>query len=130
MKLVDPVEKHFPQLKPAQKKALGRLGISTIRDLLYHFPHRYGDVAQTKNIQNLTDGEEVLVFGTVKKIDTGKTYRGRMPIARATIEDETGTVKAIWFNQPYIAKLAPEGATVKGESEGGSSMFAMTSPFR
>ncbi len=119
MKTTDFLENHF-QLKSVQKSALKRLGIQAVRDLLYHFPHRYGEVAQVKNIGSIKEGEEVLVFGKVKKTETGKTFKGRTPIAKATIEDETGVIKAIWFNQPYIAKMAPEGATVRVEGKIGT----------
>lgn len=95
------------------EKALKRLGISTVRDLFYYFPVRYGDVAQADYIENLKDGAPAAVFGTVKKSGTKKSFRGKVPMAEMVIEDDTSTLKAVWFHQAFIAKQFKEGALVK-----------------
>lgn len=96
-----------------QQKALKRLGIITARDILYYFPVRYGDVAKAKYIEDLVPEEHAAVFGTVKKIGVKKSFRGGVPMAEATIEDETGVLKAVWFHQAFIAKTYREGSLVK-----------------
>ncbi|MEX0930121.1 MAG: ATP-dependent DNA helicase RecG [Candidatus Paceibacterota bacterium] len=112
----DPLTEHF-RLKPDQVKALKKLGIEVVRDLLFHFPNRYGDVARVTTIDSLKDKEHAQIFGRVKKLETKKSFRSKVPMAEATIEDDTGTVKAVWFHQPYIAKMIKEGATVRVEGE-------------
>lgn len=111
MNLTDPLTKHF-RLKEAQTKALKRIGVVTVRDLLHHFPTRYGDATQVISISRLTDGENATVYGKVKKIETGKT-QGKVPVAKGTVTDGKNIVDVIWFRQPYIAKQIYVGADVK-----------------
>lgn len=116
MKRSDPISEHF-RLIPAQKKALDRLGLKTIEDLLYHFPSRYGITAEIKNIQSLVPGEHAAIYGKITGLKTSKAWIKKMPMAEAHIEDSSGKMKVIWFNQPYIAKMIPEGAFVKAEGK-------------
>ncbi len=116
MTLSDPIEKHF-RLAPEQKKALSALGLRVLGDLLYHFPVRYGTTASIKNISDLADGEYVQIFGTLESIETGKSWKSKMAMASARIKDESGAIKAVWFHQPYIAKMLQAGATVRVEGK-------------
>jgi ATP-dependent DNA helicase RecG len=104
MNLDDKIIENFRTVE-SQRKALGRLKIETIQDLLYHFPTRYGDKYDVVRIKNLQPKSGATVYGRIKKIDLKKTYKSRVAISEATIEDDTGKIKAIWFNQPYIAKM-------------------------
>jgi ATP-dependent DNA helicase RecG len=101
------------RILPAHKKALDKLGLKTVRDLLYHFPVRYGDTKEIKYIGTLNAGEEATVFGTVTGLKTSKGFHSRIPMSEATLSDETGKIKLVWFHQPYIAKMLHEGATVR-----------------
>ncbi len=114
MQLTDLIE-DFTRLAPTQKAALKRLGLATVGDLLFYFPVSYGTVAQAKNIRDLASGDTAQVFGKIKSLKTGKSFRGGVPMAHAVIEDETGSVKAAWFHQPYIAKMMEVGMMVKLE---------------
>lgn len=109
----DLVDKHFPRLKPDQKRALHKLGLRTIRDLLYHFPARYENAGPTGTITGITAGAEVTLYGTVRKPDIRKTWKSRRPIAEAWLEDNSGRIKMMWFSQPYIAKSLHDGMHVK-----------------
>ena len=104
------LEEIFIKLTPKQKEALQNLGLRTAEDLLRHFPYRYENPADLKRISEVFDGEQVRVWGRVKKIDYEKTWKKKMNIAYATIEDATGHIKLVWFRQPYIAKMLPEGS--------------------
>lgn len=114
MDLNTPIEQAFRTLEP-QKKALNKLRIKTVEDLLYHFPVRYGDTNEIKNIGSLIKGENATVFGTITGLKTSKAFIKRIPMSEAWITDETGRIKLVWFNQPYIAKMIREGATVRIE---------------
>jgi len=92
--------------------ALKRLGIETVRDLLFHFPSRYEDFSNEKKIADVFLGETVTLRGTVEKISVHRTFRKRMALTEAVIRDETGNIKAVWFNQPFIAKNVSEGSAV------------------
>ncbi len=109
----DLVDKHFPRLKPDQKRALHKLGIRTIHDLLYHFPARYENAGPTGTITGITAGAEVTLYGTVRKPEIRKTWKSRRPIAEAWLEDNSGRIKMMWFSQPYIAKSLHDGMHVK-----------------
>ncbi len=112
MKLEDKIDIHF-RIGLEQKKALGTLGITTIRDLLYHFPSRYTDISEVRNINTLSDGENVTVLGNITKLTTKKGFKSKIPMGQAVLTDLTGSINIIWFHQPYLAKMIKEGSTVR-----------------
>ena len=85
MDLQSPIEKNF-RLQEHQKKALKKLGIKIIQDLLYHFPVRYGDTSEKKNIGGVLGGEKVVVFGKISKLKTSKGFRSKIPMSEAWID--------------------------------------------
>ena len=112
MDLATPIEK-MHRLSPEQKSALFKLGLITVRDLLFHFPVRYGNSAEVTYISGISEGADVTIYGTVKKIKTGKAWKKKTPLSTAVIEDGTGKINATWFHQPYIAKMIQDGMMVK-----------------
>lgn len=110
------LEEHIRILGP-QKSALSKLGIRTVEDLLYHFPVRYGDTVESKSIASLHKGDEAVIFGTISKLKTGKGFRTKVAMADGVISDVSGSIKAVWFNQPYLAKMIPDGAFVRVEGK-------------
>ena len=103
----DPLATHF-RLMPPQKSALKKLGIETIRDLLYHFPVRHIDAGQSSSVETAIPGERATLYGQVEKTGTKKSFRGRVPMGEATLRDVTGKIKLVWFHQAYLAKLIHE----------------------
>ncbi len=103
------------RLSDTQKQALKKLGIKTAKDLLYHFPVRYGDTAKIQYIENLTAGQNSVIFGKIEKLKTGKGFKTKISMASGVIEDETGEIKVVWFNQPYIAKMLKNGSLIRAE---------------
>ncbi len=102
------------KLTEAHTRGLSRLGIATVHDLLYYFPLRYSSVAALRLIDQLQQGEMVTLYGTLSGIKTKKGWKSKIPMAEATFQDVTGdTIKVIWFNQAYIAKMIPEGSPVQ-----------------
>ena len=102
---------------PAHKKALEKLGLKTVEDLLYYFPIRYGDTSQMKNIESLVKGDSATVFGKVSGLKTSKAWVKKIPMSEAVVTDDTGRIKLVWFNQPYIAKMIFEGQLVRVEGK-------------
>ena len=102
---VDSIPKISKKILPALK----RLGIKTIRDLLFHFPQRYDDFSNEKQIAEVTAGEVVTIKGVIDKIHNIRTFRKRMVITEATISDESGSIKALWFNQSFLIKNLRQG---------------------
>ena len=91
---------------------LHKLGIKTLRDLMWHLPARYEDYSQIIPIADLVFDQKATVQGTVVKIDSRRIFPRRLVIIEAMIEDDSGTIKAVWFNQPYIATTLTEGTRV------------------
>jgi ATP-dependent DNA helicase RecG len=116
MDLNSPIEKNF-RLADGQKKALKKLGIKTINDLLYHFPIRYGDTSEKRNIGSLVIGEKAVIFGKISGLKMSKGFKSKIAMAQAQIEDESGKIKSVWFHQPYIAKMIQEGSFVRLEGK-------------
>lgn len=129
MNLETLLEKIF-RLTPAQKNSLNSIGIKTIEDLLRYFPVRYSELGALKSIENLIAGEEVVVFGKIKAIKVGKTFRSKIAITSATVEDSTGRIKVIWFNQPYISKMFFDNTLVRieGRVSNGKNGFYFSNP--
>lgn len=84
--------------------ALSRLGVFSVRDLLFYFPRRHIDFTITQPIALLRGGEEQTAIGFVSETKEIKLGARNRRAAEAVISDESGNVRAIWFNQPYMAK--------------------------
>lgn len=120
----------FPRLKPDQRKALSRLHIHTLRDLLYHFPARYEEGGGSGTIKGLALGAEVTLYGTIRKPEAKKSWTTKRPMAEAWLEDATGRIRLRWFSQPYIAKMFADGMVVKvsGKVTGSSEKPYIANP--
>jgi len=105
------------RLSPVQKTALKKLGLITARDLLYHFPSRYGDTAEMKPIASLGKGESAVLFGRISSLKTAKGFHTKIAMAEGFLEDESGRIKLLWFNQPYIAKMIAPNSIVRVEGK-------------
>jgi len=91
---------------------LAKLGIKTVKDLLWHFPARYEDYSKVVPISEIEPGQKVNVQGEILKMSTRMIFPKRMSITNALIGDETGAVKVVWFNQSFIANSLKEGTLV------------------
>ncbi len=126
----DPLSLHFKHLKPEQKSALTRLGIRTIRDLLYHFPFRYDSSESIRTVGALVPGETVTLYGQLKGAKAKRTWKSHTPSAEAYLEDGSGRVKIMWFRQPYMAKMTEGMGLVKvtGKVAGTEGKLYITNP--
>ncbi len=118
------------RLKPEIRIGLTKLGLHTVGDLLYHFPTRYADESQYVSIQGLSEDTVATVRGTIKKLAAKKSWTSKVPMTEGVIEDVSGTLSVLWFNQPYLAKMLQIGGTI--EITGKVSMYkdklAMVNP--
>jgi len=110
MDLDSPVSK-LHGVSDTYARRLSRLGVTTIRDLLYLFPHRYDDFSSLKTIDKLDYGEDVTIIGTVWETHQRTSRRGQS-LVTSTISDGTGVVQATWFNQPYLVKRLKPGKQI------------------
>mgnify|MGYP001096910306 CR=1 FL=1 len=79
-----------------------KLGVKTIEDLLYFSPRRYVDYSQRKTISQLEEGKEQTIIASIWQARVA-TF-GNLRSTEAILADETGIIRAVWFNQPYLAK--------------------------
>lgn len=96
---------------PKRAKVLSRLGVETIGDLIYYFPRRYEDRSNLKPINQIQIGQTETIKGKVLASGVERPRR-RLEILKVAIGDGTGIVYAVWFNQSYLQKSFPVGATV------------------
>lgn len=94
------------------QERLDHVGVRTVRDLLLYFPRRHEDFASVTPIAWTRPGMRTTVRGHVYRIEQLRTSRKRMPMARATVSDDSGQLTVVWFNQPYIAKQLHAGEQI------------------
>ena len=94
---------------------LAALGVHTVRDLIWHFPNRHRDYSDRRPISNVVIGEEHTIVGSLWEVREKRLGRGgRLRTTEAVIGDETGNLRVVWFNQPWVAKqLREDMARVK-----------------
>ncbi len=110
-------------------RRLGRMGIETIEDLLGHYPRRYEDYSNLLPIRQIKPGP-MTIRGQIVQIASRRAHTRRLSITEAIITDGTGTVKAVWFNQPFLARTFPPGSDVfiSGQLEFRQNDLAIQSP--
>lgn len=114
----------------ATARKLKKLGIATVKDLLFHFPWRYDDFSRVVPINKLVSGVSANVVGTIELIQNRRSRRRRMYLTEALINDGSETLKAIWFNQPFIARNLRPGDRISlaGKVDENYGSLAMVSP--
>lgn len=88
--------------KRAEK--LNKLGIFTLKDMIYYFPRQYEDRSSIKNIINLENNEKVSIIGKIVYIEESSPKKG-MTVTKLDIKDNTGYLKVVFFNQKHIVKI-------------------------
>ncbi len=114
---------------PRNAERLKKLGVMTIRDLLYLFPRRYVDYSNLKTINRLRYGEEVTIIGNVWDVSVREARSG-LTVVSCLLADGTGVIEISWFNQPHIAQQIRPGKqiVVSGRVDEFMGRLTMTSP--
>ncbi len=99
----------IPGIGPKFSLRLQKLGIRTVKDLLWHFPFRYEDYSRIMPIGELQVGQSATIQGKVHQLTARRTWKKNLLITEAIIVDDSGGIKAVWFNQPYITNILKEG---------------------
>ncbi len=106
LSLADPIEA-LPGVSQSDVRAFRRLGLRTVEDVLYHFPHRYDDFSARKTIAELSIGATETIVGEVS--DVRLAARGRVEVL---VSDLSGSVRAVFFNQPWLARQLTVGRMI------------------
>ncbi len=110
---------------PTIARRLAKLGLAVVDDVLWQRPRRYEEPAPTKRISDLFGDEEAVIEVVVRSASSRR--RGRLKILTARVADETGEIKATWFNQPWLeSKLAP-GTSIRIRGRANRHGFAVSS---
>ncbi len=110
----DPLEEtpqFLPGVGPKRAALLAKLGLATIRDVLYFAPRDYLRCAQAPRIADLQIDETAAVTGEVRRI-ASRRLRGGKHLTEIFVGDESGVLRAAWFNQPYRADAVQVGQRV------------------
>ncbi|MBX7258015.1 MAG: ATP-dependent DNA helicase RecG [Candidatus Hydrogenedentes bacterium] len=99
----------LPGVGDKRAELLAQLNIATVRDLLFHFPRSYQDRRNPTPLGEINDGDTVTVCAEVVKSRILRLRRG-LSMAEVSLRDASGTLKAIWFGQPYLAQAFKAGA--------------------
>jgi len=102
----------LPRINEKYLRKFHKLGLVTVRDLLYHFPHRYDDFSKIISIDKLKPKISATIQGEILSIENTRTFKKKMILTEALIKDKTGSVKVIWFNQPFLTKNLKPGKKV------------------
>ena len=96
---------------PKRNKQLNRLGLDTVFDLLWNIPRAYFNRSNVNSITELQDGEPASIRGKICSTGTTRT-RGGMNIFKALVEDDSGAITAVWFNQPFLSRVLKPGQEI------------------
>lgn len=129
MKPTDKLSDHF-RIDTPHLKALKRLRVETVENLLYHLPARYEDISDIQSVSGLRKDQEAIVYGQLSGLKSRKAWKSRRPIAEGYIEDGSAKIKIMWFNQPYLAKMYSDGMYVKlvGKVTGSDGKLYIANP--
>ena len=106
-------------------------GLLTLEDLLYRFPLRYEDRSRLQPISSLAPGQVASLTGRILACGLRSTRRPGFKIFEAAIDDGTGSLRAVWMNQPYLRDIFARGQHVifYGAVEmRGSASLQLTNP--
>lgn len=111
MMLTTPVEQ-LTRVGATTSARLHRMGIFTAKDLLFHFPHRYEDWSQKVPIKDIKPYQSISLQGKIESIRNFRSGKRKMKLTEAFIQDETGNIRILWFNQPFLTKTLAPGTEV------------------
>ena len=120
----------IPGIGPQRAKALEKLGISTLGDLIAYFPRRYDDRREKKTIRDLVPGEYACVSAMIASTPTVAHIRKGMDLVKIRAVDDTGVLDLTFFNQTWLKDHLQVGQTYVfyGKAEGNLLRRSMASP--
>jgi ATP-dependent DNA helicase RecG len=113
LKLGSSVTKLY-KVGPILTKRLENLGIQRIIDLLFYFPSRHEDRSKIVEIDKLGKhlNENIVIEGKIKSLKSIYNKFRRLTIITGLLEDSTGSVEVVWYNQKFLMNSLCEGETI------------------
>ncbi len=123
-----PVEQ-LPKIAAKRLEMLHKLDIYSVYDVISFFPREYEDWSSILPIDSLTDGSDGSFIAEVRQKPTLQR-KGRLSILRAVLSDGSGTIRAVWFNQPYLQQKLEKGTSCffRGRIRRDGRNFDVTNP--
>ena len=130
MAILDAEIQNIKYFGPAAAKKFAKLNIKTVGDLLYHFPFRYDDFSSFTPIAELQHNLQATVRGVILSAKNINIFRRHMTLTEAVIEDESGAIKSVWFNQPYLLNQFKPGRqiNISGKVSLNKKKFCFSNP--
>ena len=107
MNLFSPIT-DLPFVGKVYSDRLKKIDVETVEDLLLHIPRRFEDFRNTTKIKDVKVGENVTIKATIEEMKNIYTKSGKV-MQQAVLSDDTGTLIAAWFNQPYLVRSVVAG---------------------
>lgn len=128
MNLDSPVGE-LPKIGPIFEKKFQKLGVNTVSDLFFHVPSRYLDYSKLSHINSVRAGEIVTIHAKIVSITNITSRRGRR-MQIGSVEDETGKLTVVWFNQPFLVRMLYPGKLVSLSGKAGffNKKICLSSP--
>ena len=104
MEILDAPISKLPRVGGVLEKLLKGIGIETCKALIFYFPYRFDDFSHHARIADLRAGMTVTIRGRVDMIANRRSRNRRMIVTESMISDESGSIKVVWFNQPFLIK--------------------------
>ena len=108
--LSTPVEQ-LSRVGSVTAKKIRKLGIETVRDLIFYFPFRHEDLRTVTTIASLVPNTRATLEATIEQIKNRRSPVQKRRLTEAVISDVTGSLRVVWFNQPYLEKTLSPGTT-------------------
>lgn len=118
------------KIRPTQIPKLEKLGIFTINDFLFHFPARYDDLSKLIEIDNIIPDQSATVSGEIIKFGLKRSWHKKISIIEIYLKDETGIIRATWFNQKYLIDVFSKNKFIRlsGKAKLDKEGFYLSNP--
>lgn len=130
MQLTEISVKKLHKIGQEKAKSLNKIGIKTIGDLLWHFPWRYDDLSEIKDISQLEENVLATVRVKILSLKTLRSWKRKITITEILASDSQDQVKAIWFGQKFVGQILKIGDEIflSGKPSFKNNLWQFSSP--
>ena len=130
MQLTEISVKKLHKIGQEKAKSLNKIGIKTIGDLLWHFPWRYDDLSEIKDISQLEENVLATVRVKILSLKTLRSWKRKITITEVLASDSQDQVKAIWFGQKFVGQILKIGDEIflSGKPSFKNNLWQFSSP--
>ena len=129
MKLNTPISE-ISYVGPKYSKSFQKAGIKNLKDLLFYFPRDYEDRSEITYINKVQPNKKYLIQAKILMIKSYRSPHKKMHVTKSIVEDKTGAIQVIWFNQPFVSKQLKKAylASFIGPVKSSSTGLVLSNP--